>query len=56
MGVISGAGSIMWYIMLTKYVSKHNQQIKSKTFRKIFVGLAVILIGFALYSLATIFY
>jgi len=51
-----GAGSIMWYSMLTKYVSKYNQRINPKTFRKIIVGLAVILIGFALYSLATLFY
>ena len=51
-----GAGSIMWYIMLIKYVLKHNHKIKPKTFRKIIVGLAVILIGFALYSLATLFY
>lgn len=50
-----GFGSVIWYLVLAKYVSKYHQQIRPKTFRKIFIGLAVVLIGFASYSLATFF-
>ena len=51
-----GFGSVIWYLILAKYASKYHQQFKPKTFRKIFIGLAIILIGFAIYSLATLFY
>lgn len=49
-----GAGSTFWYLMLTKYVSKYHKNFTQKAFKKILVGLAVILFGFALYNLATL--
>lgn len=51
-----GFGSATWYFILTKYVSKYHHQLKPKILRKILTGSAIILIGFALFSLITIFF
>jgi len=51
-----GSGSVTWYLILAKYVSKYHQQFKPKTFRKILIGSPIILIVFVLYSLATLFF
>jgi L-lysine exporter family protein LysE/ArgO len=51
-----GSGSVIWYFVLAKYVSKYHQQFKLKTFRRALIVLALVLIVFALYSLATLFY
>lgn len=51
-----GSGSVIWYLVLAKYVSKYHQQFKLKTFMKTLIVLALVLIVFALYSLATLFY
>ncbi|MFB0565722.1 MAG: LysE family translocator [Candidatus Aminicenantaceae bacterium] len=49
-----GCGSALWYCILTKYVSKYHHLFKPKTFRKILIGLAVVLFGLAAYNSITI--
>jgi len=48
-------GSLLWYLVLVRYVSKHQQKIRLSTFQKILVVMGVALIGFGLYTCATIF-
>lgn len=50
-----GLGSTLWYLILASYVSKFRKIFKPSTFRVMLQGLAVVLIGFALFSLGTIF-
>lgn len=50
-----GIGGSAWYLILTRYVSKHHHQFSPRTFRAIIVGLAIILFGFAGYTFASIF-
>lgn len=50
-----GCGSAVWYFILAKYTSKFKELFKPKAFRMIVVGLSIGLIGFAIYSLATLF-
>lgn len=49
-----GIGSVLWYFLLVRYVSKHHHQISPRIFRKILIGLAVILFLFAGYSLTSL--
>lgn len=51
-----GVGSSVWYFILIKYVLKHKKFFKAKTFSGILTGLAILLIGFAAFSLATLFF
>lgn len=53
--VACGLGSLLWYFMLIRFVAKHHLQFQPKTFKRIFIGLALMLLGFAIYTLATIF-
>lgn len=50
-----GCGSAAWYFMLTKYTSKFREVFKPRAFRMIVVGLSIVLIGFAIFSLGTLF-
>lgn len=50
-----GVGSVIWYFILTKYVSKYNHQFEPATFRKILFSTGIILLGYAVYALARYF-
>ena len=50
-----GLGSLLWYLVLVRYVSKHQQKIRPSMFQKILVVMGIALIGFGLYTCATIF-
>jgi threonine/homoserine/homoserine lactone efflux protein len=54
--IACGLGSTLWYFIIVRYFSQHKDRLQPKTFRKIFLGLSVILIGFALYTLSTLFF
>jgi len=51
-----GAGSVLWYFLLVRYVAKHHHLISVKTFRKILIGLAILLFLFAAFGLASLFF
>jgi|GEM_PF-247426 len=51
---LCGIGSIVWYVILIKYVSKYRHFFTPKILRKIMIGLAVLMIGFAAFSLTTL--
>ena len=51
-----GVGSVLWYFLLVRYVAKHHHLIGAKTFRKILVGLAVLLFLFAAFGLASVIF
>jgi L-lysine exporter family protein LysE/ArgO len=48
-------GSLLWYLVLVRYVSKHQDKIRPSTFQKVLVVMGIALIGFGLYTCATIF-
>jgi L-lysine exporter family protein LysE/ArgO len=48
-------GSLLWYLVLVRYVSKHQQKIRPSMFQKILLIMGIVLIGFGLYTCATIF-
>jgi len=50
-----GIGGLTWYFILTYYVAKYHHQFKAKTFRVIFLVLAISLFGLAAYTLLSIF-
>ena len=50
-----GIGGALWYLILTRYVSKYHHQFSAKTFRTIFLVLAVILFVTAIYTFLTVF-
>jgi len=50
-----GCGSAAWYFMLIKYTSRFREVFKPRIFRMIVVGLSIALIGFAIFSLGTLF-
>jgi threonine/homoserine/homoserine lactone efflux protein len=50
-----GIGSIVWYFILVKYVSKYRHFFTPKALSTIIIGLAILLIGFAAFSLVTLF-
>ncbi len=50
-----GMGGLMWYFILTHYISTHHQQFSRRTFRKIFLILGFILLGFGAYTFVSIF-
>jgi len=49
--IACGSGSALWYFLLTKYVAKYHHQFSPATFKKILIGTAIILLGFATYLL-----
>jgi threonine/homoserine/homoserine lactone efflux protein len=48
-------GSLLWYLVLVRYVSKHQDKIRLPAFQKILLVMGIALIGFGLYTCATIF-
>ena len=49
-----GAGSLLWYLSLVRFVSHRQHRIKPETFRKILFYLGLALAGFAIYTLGTV--
>ena len=50
-----GIGGLTWYFILTYYVAKYHHQFTARTFRIIFLVLAIMLFGLAAYTLLSIF-
>jgi arginine exporter protein ArgO len=50
-----GVGGLAWYFILTYYVAKYHHQFKAKTFRTIFLVLAISLFALAAYTLLSLF-
>ena len=50
-----GLGAVLWYLILLRYVARHQHRIKPITFRRLLLFMGVVLIGFGLFTLATIF-
>lgn len=46
-----GAGSTIWYFLLSKYVSKYKHQFHPATFKKLLFGTAFILLGLGVSTL-----
>ena len=53
--VAVGVGSLFWYLILVRFVSRRQARIKPETFRRILFCLGLALIGFAIYTLGTVF-
>jgi threonine/homoserine/homoserine lactone efflux protein len=53
--LVVGLTSLGWYAGLVRFVSHHQRRIKQETFRKILHILGLVLIGFAVYALASVF-
>jgi threonine/homoserine/homoserine lactone efflux protein len=53
--LVVGLTSLAWYLGLVRFVSHHQRRIRQETFRKILHYLGLALVGFALYTLATVF-
>ncbi len=51
-----GAGSIIWYLTLVRYLSRRQSRIRTESVQKIFTVMAVILIGFAVFTIGSIFF
>jgi L-lysine exporter family protein LysE/ArgO len=51
-----GAGGFLWYLILTRYVATKHHQFSPRTFRRIFIVMAAIMLVLAVYTLVTIFY
>lgn len=51
-----GVGAVIWYFLLVRYISKHHGRLQPKTFELIFWILAIVLLLFAAYTLASIFF
>jgi L-lysine exporter family protein LysE/ArgO len=50
-----GLGSLGWYLTLVRFISYHHHKVKEETFRKILYYMGLALIGFAIYTVATVF-
>ena len=50
-----GLTSLGWYLGLVRFVSYHQRRIRQETFRKILYYLGLALVGFAIYTLASVF-
>jgi threonine/homoserine/homoserine lactone efflux protein len=50
-----GLSSLGWYLGLVRFVSYHKRRIRQETFRKILYYLGLTLVGFAIYTLASVF-
>lgn len=54
--VVVGLSSFAWYFGLVRFVCYHQTRIHQTTFRKIFYYLGLALIGFAIFTLASVFF
>jgi len=50
-----GAGSILWYLCLVRFVSRRQSRIREETFRRVLFYLGLALVGFAVYTLGAVF-
>jgi threonine/homoserine/homoserine lactone efflux protein len=50
-----GVGSLLWYLILVRFVAKRQNRLRPETFRLILRLLAGVLAAFAFYTIATIF-
>jgi len=48
-------GASLWYFLLLRFIAKHHLKVQPMTFKWILCGLALILLGIAGYTVATIF-
>jgi L-lysine exporter family protein LysE/ArgO len=53
--VSCGLGGFIWYTVMSYYVAKYHHMFTPKTFQRIFFVLAIVLVGFALYTFAGVF-
>jgi L-lysine exporter family protein LysE/ArgO len=51
-----GLGSLVWYLLLVRFVSRRQSKIRPGTFRKILFYLGLALAGFGLYTIGSIFF
>lgn len=51
-----GLGAVIWYFLLVRYISKHHGRLQPKTFEFIVWILAIFLLAFAAFTLASIFF
>jgi L-lysine exporter family protein LysE/ArgO len=51
----AGIGTLAWYLLLSYNVAKYHHQFNEKIMRRIFIGIAISLLLFALYALLTLF-
>ncbi len=51
----AGLGASTWYFFLIRYVDKYHHQFKNETFKKMFVIIALSLLGFAIYTFISFF-
>jgi L-lysine exporter family protein LysE/ArgO len=52
--LLCGIGSVVWYVILVKYVSKYRHFFTPKALSRIIIGLAILLMAFAAFSLVTL--
>jgi len=50
-----GLGGLSWYFILVRYVSVHHHQLDPRIFRRVLLVLAVVLFGFAAYTILSAF-
>ena len=50
-----GLGGLSWYFVLVRYVSVHHHQLDPRIIKRILLGLAVVLFGFAAYTILSAF-
>jgi len=53
--LVVGMTSLGWYLGLVRFVVSHHHRVKQETFRRILFYLGLALIGFAVYTLASVF-
>jgi len=53
--VAVGLTSLAWYVGLVRFVCHHQRRIRQETFRKILYYLGLALVGFAIYTLGSVF-
>lgn len=51
-----GLGSLLWYVLLVRFVSRRQFKINPQTFRRILYYLGLALACFGLYTISTIFF
>jgi threonine/homoserine/homoserine lactone efflux protein len=51
-----GLGSLIWYMLLVRFVAQRQFRIRPQTFRKILFYLGLALAAFGVYTIATIFF
>jgi threonine/homoserine/homoserine lactone efflux protein len=53
--LVVGMTSLGWYLGLVRFVCSHHHRIRQETFRKILFYLGLAMIGFAIYTLGSVF-